>query len=249
MPVIKLPNGTDYNVQSLLADGDSNAKLTKSNKSDKGYLTFGLSLAPAHTSGYQTCASSSPGCRAACLFTSGHGKMSTVQAARIAKTRYYFEQRDAFMEQLRNEIRAAIKKANKKDLHPAIRLNIVSDLMWEQSGIISEFPEVQFYDYTKHYKRMIKWCDGELPSNYHLTFSRSEENEQQCLSVLQHGGNVTVVFDNKDWGKKWNGYRIINGDETDLRFLDPENVIVGLYMKGDGKKDKTGFVVHLPVVA
>ncbi len=248
MPVINLPNGTLYNVQTLLADGDSNAKLTKSNKSGKGYLTFGLSLAPAHTSGYQTCASSSPGCRAACLFTSGHGRMDSVQNARIAKTRFYFEQRDTFMEQLRSEIRAAVKKANKKDLEPAIRLNIVSDLMWEQSGIMEEFPTVQFYDYTKHTKRMLNWCAGKLPENYHLTFSRSECNHNDCLKVLNAGGNVTVVFDNKDLPKQWYTRNVINGDETDLRFLDPENVVVGLYMKGDGKKDKSGFVVHLPVV-
>lgn len=248
MPVINLPNGTLYNVNSLLADGDSNAKLTKSDKSAKGYLTFGLSLAPANTSGYQTCASSSPGCCAACLFTSGHGKMSNVQNARIAKTRFYFEQRDLFMHNLRLDIQAAERKAAKKNLHCAIRLNIVSDLMWETTGIIQEFPNIQFYDYTKHYKRMLNWCKDGLPSNYHLTFSRSEENEIQCLNILQNGGNVTVVFDNKALPKRWNSYKVINGDETDLRFLDPKNVVVGLYMKGDGKKDKTGFVVSLPVV-
>lgn len=248
MPVIKLPNNTLYNVQSLLADGDSNAKLSKSNKSSKGYLTFGLSLAPAQTSGYQTCASSSPGCRAACLFTSGHGRMQPVQDARIAKTIFYFEQRELFMHNLRLEIVKAINKANKKGLYPAIRLNIVSDIQWEQTGIIQEFPEVQFYDYTKHTKRMLNWCAGKLPVNYHLTFSRSECNHNDCLKVLNAGGNVTVVFDNKQLPKEWYTKPVINGDETDLRFLDPKNVVVGLYMKGDGKKDKSGFVVSLPVV-
>lgn len=248
MPVINMPDGTLYNVKTLLADGDSNAKLTKSNKSGKGYLAFGLSLAPANTSGYQTCPSSSPGCRAACLFTSGHGRMKPVQAARIAKTRYYFEQRQQFLHQLYLEIEAAQLKAKKKNLQCAIRLNIVSDLMWETTNIIQVFPDVQFYDYTKHYKRMLNWCYGRLPKNYHLTFSRSEENEQECLVVLQHGGNVTVVFDNKELPKRWNNYKVINGDETDLRFLDKPNSVVGLYMKGDGKKDKTGFVLSLPVV-
>lgn len=249
MLTVKLPDGSDYQIKTLLANGDSNTKLSKSNKSGKGYLTFGLSLAPAHTSGYNTCASSSPGCRAACLFTAGHGRMDSVQRCRIAKTRLFFEERDAFMELLSIELRQAERKAEKKDLHCAVRLNVVSDVMWETTGIIQKFPNIQFYDYTKHYKRMLNWCQAGLPANYHLTFSRSEENEQQCSSVLQSGGNVTVVFDNKVFPKKWNGYKVISGDETDLRFLDKQNVVVGLYMKGDGKKDKSGFVIHLPVLS
>ena len=37
---------------------------------------------------------------------------------------------------------------------------------------------------------------------------------------------------------------VFNGDESDLRFLDPKGVIVGLYMKGKAKKDNTGFVKY-----
>jgi hypothetical protein len=35
---------------------------------------------------------------------------------------------------------------------------------------------------------------------------------------------------------------VFNGDESDLRFLDPQGVIVGLYAKGKAKKDTSGFV-------
>jgi hypothetical protein len=41
------------------------------------------------------------------------------------------------------------------------------------------------------------------------------------------------------------GKPVVDGDETDLRFLDPKGVIVGLKAKGKGKKDESGFVVRL----
>jgi hypothetical protein len=37
---------------------------------------------------------------------------------------------------------------------------------------------------------------------------------------------------------------VFNGDESDLRFLDPKGVIVGLYAKGKAKKDTSGFVKY-----
>ena len=84
---------------------------------------------------------------------------------------------------------------------------------------------------------------GKLPSNYSLTFSRSETNETQCLEVLKRGGNVAVVFRSKALPTHWNGFKVINGDENDLRFLDPKGVVVGLTAKGKAKTDTSGFVV------
>jgi hypothetical protein len=247
MLIANMQDGTSYQIVKLLGAGDSNAKLSKSDNSGKGYLTFGLSFAPANVSGFQVCASSSAGCRAACLFTSGHGRMSNVQRARIAKTRAFFQSRIAFLDMLSKELHSVVRKAKKEDKIAAVRLNVLSDIQWENYSIIRDFPEIQFYDYTKHYKRMMKYCQGKVPANYHLTFSRSECNELECLEVLKAGGNVTVVFNQKELPNKWNGYSVINGDETDLRFLDKKNSVVGLYMKGDGKKDKSGFVVSLPL--
>jgi hypothetical protein len=37
---------------------------------------------------------------------------------------------------------------------------------------------------------------------------------------------------------------VFNGDESDLRFLDPRGVVVGLYAKGKAKKDTSGFVKY-----
>jgi hypothetical protein len=90
---------------------------------------------------------------------------------------------------------------------------------------------------------MVSFLDGKLPSNYSLTFSRSETNESQCLDVLARGGNVAVVFRSKTLPTHWNGFPVINGDENDLRFLDPKGVVVGLTAKGKAKSDTSGFVV------
>jgi hypothetical protein len=59
--------------------------------------------------------------------------------------------------------------------------------------------------------------------------------------VLEMGGNVAVVFRNQ-LPKTWKGFEVVNGDETDLRFLDKKGVVVGLIEKGFAKKDETGFV-------
>jgi hypothetical protein len=37
---------------------------------------------------------------------------------------------------------------------------------------------------------------------------------------------------------------VFNGDDSDLRFLDPKNSIIGLYAKGKAKKDTSGFVKY-----
>ena len=85
--------------------------------------------------------------------------------------------------------------------------------------------------------------EAKFPSNYHLTFSRSENNDKKCEMVLLMGGNVAVVFRNQ-LPKTWKGFEVVNGDETDLRFLDKKGVVVGLIEKGMAKKDATGFVVE-----
>jgi len=112
------------------------------------------------------------------------------------------------------------------------------------------FPNVIFYDYSKHFKRMIKYLKSQLPSNYHLTFSRNEANDFQTTQVLKAGGNVAVVF-RKELPKTYKGYKVISGDDHDLRFLDQKNVVVGLKEKltlnkhGKLEKDNSGFVVDL----
>lgn len=213
--------------QKLL--GSENYKLKKSAKMNiKG---FGLSLAPADVSGYEVCASRSPECTKHCIFSAGKGFLPQVQMGRIFRTIWYFQDRAGFIDRLMSEIQ--------RNQEAVYRLNVFSDIQWERQfpEIFSDFPRTQFYDYTKHFKRMGR----ERPDNYHLTFSLNEKNEQHARDVLQAGMNVAAVTDSI--GGTLFGYRVIDGDDHDLRYLDPSPVVVGLRPKGSLRKaEDKGFV-------
>lgn len=227
---------------------DKNLKI----ESLKKYWIKRLNLAPASISGFNTCASSSIGCRKACLHASGNPVfMSQKTLGRVNRTLLYFKDRAKFLSMITKEIRNHEKNCKKHNLKPVIRLNTTSDIMFENHKIMELFPNVQFYDYTKHFKRMIKFLRGELPSNYHLTFSKNEANDKEAIEVLKRGGNVAIVF-RKELPEYFHSYKVISGDDHDLRFLDDKNVVVGLKEKPalnpeTGKKeiDQSGFVVDL----
>ena len=219
-----------------------------------GYVTYIMYMSPytQNSAGINLCPHASKGCSEACLFKSGFGGMyNTVQNGRINKTEWYLENRGEFMLQLDKEIGNAIRK-NKDKAIPVFRLNGTSDIRWEKikvregKNIFELYPDVQFYDYTKNPKRF----EVELPANYDLTFSRSETNDKHAMSILKKGYNVAMVFNKIP--KKYYGFKVINGDETDLRFKDKKGVIVGLkYKKLTGKgvdnslAFKSGFAIEL----
>jgi|688.fasta_scaffold33651_18 hypothetical protein len=226
-----------------------------------GYLTYILHLAPADLSGYNTCPKATAGCTAACLNTAGRGGMfkkgettNAIQKARIRKTKLFFEDRISFMNLLVKDIELAIKQAAKKDLIPVFRLNGTSDLSFEKyevlrngqsyTNIFAAFPEVQFYDYTKILGRKVKDI-----KNYQLTFSAADGNDRDVNRAMFDGYNVATVFGLKKtepMPEFYMGAPVFNGDESDLRFLDPKGVVVGLYAKGKAKKDTSGFVKYVP---
>jgi len=217
---------------------------TKIKKGEKyGWTTFGLSFAPANLSGKQLCPHRSAGCEFSCLNTAGMGVFSNVQEARIAKTKFFIDERLVFISQLKKELVAAEKHAKKIGMKIAVRLNVLSDLPWYNIIEMSDYPNIQFYDYTPNLERMIQFLQKKLPKNYHLTFSRKENNQNKVELISSMGGNVAVVFDKLP--KTYLGKKVIDGDESDLRFLDEKNVIVGLKAKGKGKKDDSGFVIKV----
>lgn len=230
---------------TLLNKGNS-----KTRKGEKyGWQTFGIHLAPSNLSGFNVCKDASAGCAAACLNTAGRGAMNSVQKARIEKTKFFFRDKQGFLSQLMKEISVSIKSASRKQATPCFRLNLTSDLPWEKikvqgQSIIEHFSQVKFYDYTASIERMTAFLSGQLPVNYHLTFSRKENTSDAiCQSVLASGGNVAVVF-RSTLPETWLGFPVVNGDETDLRFLDGRGVVVGLVEKGKAKQDASGFVVN-----
>jgi hypothetical protein len=239
----------------LLSTG--NPKVLKGMK--QGYNTYILHLAPANVSGFETCPKRTAGCTAACLNTAGRGGMfkkgettNVIQQARIRKTQFFFEERNGFFEWLVQDIEKAIKQSAKLNLIPVFRLNGTSDLAWEKyevvragklyRNIFAAFPEVQFYDYTKILGRKIQNIE-----NYHLTFSAADGNDADVVKAIEQGYNVAVVFGLKKteaMPDEYMGLPVYNGDDSDLRFIDPKGVVVGLYAKGKAKKDTTGFVKY-----
>ena len=217
----------------------------------RGYLSFILHLAPADESGYEVCPKRTAGCTKSCLNKAGHGGMfkkgettNMVQRARIRRTKYFFENRDAFMLDLADDITRAYTKARKHNLTPVIRLNGTSDLSWEKylvpgfdRTLFEVFNYIQFYDYTKVLGRKVK----HIP-NYHLTFSRAENNEADCDQARSQGMNVATVYDTIPDG-------VYSAENDDLRFLDPQVGTIGLKAKGPAKKDYSGFVIRINQVA
>ena len=227
----------------------ANPKIQKGTK--LGYLSFILHLAPADLSGKETCPKRTAGCTAACLNTAGRGGMfkkgentNMIQKARIRKTVEFFFDRDQFMKDLYQDIVKAKKFAEKQGLIPVFRLNGTSDLSWEKyevgttgMNLFQLFPTTQFYDYTKVLGRKV----AQYP-NYHLTFSKADGNDADVAKALAQGMSVVAVYDEIPEG-------VPSADETDLRFLDPKGVMLGLKAKGRAKKDYSGFVIRLKEVA
>ena len=226
----------------------ANPKIQKGTK--LGYLSFILHLAPSDLSGKNTCPKATKGCIAACLNTAGRGGMfkkgentNVIQKARIRKTVSFFFDRAQFMLDLYKDIQKAIKFAERKGLTPVFRLNGTSDLSWEKYDMLPGlnvfecFPTVQFYDYTKVLGRKVAGY-----SNYHLTFSKADGNDADVAKALAQGLSVVAVYDKIPEG-------VPSADETDLRFLDPRGIMLGLKAKGRAKKDYSGFVIRLKEAA
>ena len=173
--------------------------------------------------------------------------MNVVQRARLKKTNSFFEDRSQFLQDLALEIGKLQRQAEAKGMKAAVRLNGTSDLPYERykvpgtdKNIMELFPDVQFYDYTKLENRFTK--GQKLPANYHLTFSRAEDNDHKLPEVLKHT-SAAVVFSG-ELPATWRGYPVIDGDEHDARFTDAgAGVIIGLRAKGRARHDASGFVV------
>ena len=230
-------------VKSLLTDGNSVYKIRKSNNAELGYRTAIMYLAAEKTSGIgNVCPFASLGCKLSCLFTAGRGGMYSVQRARVNRTKFWYSDRNNFLKQLHQEIQFFIRKCNKLDQIATFRLNGTSDLRFNDYIDLSQYSECMFYDYTKDTTKMNDFMAGKLPDNYHLTFSRSEDNEKEAIAYKRDGANVAVVF-KPTVPTHWKRFKTFSADTTDLRFLDPIRGIAALTAKGKAKKDTTGFVV------
>ena len=251
-----------HKICTILAKPESNPKVAKNGRV-VDVMTAPLHLAPFNLSGFQVCPKASTGCAAACLHTAGNpAYMEQKEASRIAKTRAYFLERKAFMAVLVFEMLAHRRKWSAQGYDVAYRLNATSDLPFELRKVdingttitvMEFFRDCQFYDYTAVTKRAIAWAKGNMPSNYHLTFSRKEDNDADCLEVMAAGGNVAacaelglykssmqsgvITMAGQTWGA-------VDGDQHDYRPADPKNTVIVLKAKGDAKRDTSGFTLR-----
>jgi hypothetical protein len=173
-------------------------------------------------------------------------QINNVRQSRLDKTNRFMRDRKAYLADIVRQIERQQRLAAKRGFKLCVRLNGSSDIAWEGirllcgRNLFERFPDVAFVDYTKIARRF----ERALPPNYHLTLSRSETGE--CLEALTRGINVAVVFVAKP--ATWHGFECIDGDEHDLRQLDPrgeQGVVIALLPKGyKAKRDVSGFVVR-----
>jgi hypothetical protein len=190
------------------------------------------------------------GCEKACLYSAGRGAFNSVQQSRIDKAKWFHADRASFMVQIVRNIEGLIRKATDKGMTPLVRLNGTSDIRWESipvtykgttyPNVMALFPEVQFYDYTKLSNRK------NVPTNYDLTFSYSGTLAYQKFvnQAKAAGMRIAAVFRNvEDIPATFLALDCVDGDDSDIRHMDPQGVVVALYAKGAAKHDTTGFVV------
>ena len=231
---------------------DTNAKTIKGEQ--YGIKTAILYLMPAEQGGTQLCPmAKTAGCEKACLFTAGRGAMNSVMLSRLRKTLYFNQYRDQFMLQLQNELIRERAKAKRKGYKLIVRLNGTSDIRWENepighayANIMQALPDIQFYDYTKIANRK------GVPANYDLTFSYSgvEAYQPFVAKAVANGDRIAVVFRDRAIvnamlanGDTFLGLPVVDGDNSDVRHLDPKGAVVALYAKGKARRDQSGFVV------
>jgi hypothetical protein len=231
---------------NLLSQGST--KIEKSNKLSDKWFSRIIYLAPDDLAdGKRTLCpfAKKAGCSEACLNTAGHGKFSNVQQARIRKSLLFLNDQQEFMRQLVEDANKFLKECDRLGKKPALRLNGTSDIQWEHikvkghENIFAMFPQIQFYDYTKIPTRKVE----HIP-NYHLTWSYSEADSKYAALIKNVSNNIAVVF-REALPEVFKGFKVIDGDKHDMRFLDETQVVVGLVEKGEAKKDTSGFVIDL----
>ena len=223
--------------------------------------TLGIYLSSADLSGINVCPNSSM-CAANCLNGSGHHRVEimsksnkgNITISRATKTRLFFANREVFMRLLIHEIIREKAKAERNNMFFSVRLNCTSDINPESfvlngKNILEIFPKISFYDYSKVRNRIDV---AKKYKNYHLTWSidGSEKNLLIGLDYLKHGGHVAVVYGSDLMPKTWYGYKTEDGDQTDYRPSDIEQVCMlkfkktaNNYKNGKFILPKTDFIV------
>jgi len=226
----------------------------KASKSvDFGWLNAIHYMSPSDIAGVgNLCPHASPGCIALCLgYHSGQASMvanaadvhnkNSVRLSRDTKAQQFMTNRADYMAAFERQMLAANDEAIAHGLKLCVRFDGSTDTGMGLR-LARQYPNIQFTDYTKNKRRALDNAKGLHPSNYSVTFSRSESNEGDCLEILAAGGTVAAVF--QTMPSDWHGYPVTSGDTHDLRHLDPRGHVIALTPKGAAKKDQSGFVIR-----
>ena len=222
---------------------DSNTKLIKTAAGEPIVLA-GLSMMPNEV----LCPSSGNAqCFDDCLKSSGFASVyKSVNEARQRKTDFYMRDPEGFIDQLKRELKNLERYAAKHGKRPVVRLNVLSDIAWESHNIPQQFPNIEFYDYTKRAARL-----GKTPRNYRLMFSYSAapKYRKQVDMALQTDTPITVVF-RGGLPSQYLGREVIDGDKSDLENLKARGKIIGLRVKGnEAKRSQSPFIVDANIIA
>ena len=226
--------------------GESSAKTIKGEKI--GYLTAICYLVPDP----KLCPFAiMAGCFEPCLKSAGRGAFNSVQKARAEKTAFFYDNQRAFMLSLCADIWTHIRRAANLNLIPLVRPNGTSDIPFENilidgKTIFQIFADCMFYDYTKHPSRNLA---GKTANNYDLTFSFSALTPKPIsIKGLTNPANkrtAVVFYKREEIPLMFRNWPVIDGDNTDVRHIEPQNVVVALYAKGKAKHENNGFVQRL----
>lgn len=249
--------------RTMLSD---NTKLRKL-PDGSAVINAGLTLAPSKRSGLiNVCPHATPGCIAACvLWFAGRTVTATVRRAAIARTKLWAFFPETFYARLDRALGALENRARKLGVRAFCRLNVASDID-HPIDVVTRHPAVTFYDYSKSVERCDRYARGEMPGNYHCSYSLSEKSTLADVSrLLESGVNIVVVFNSHYFGPRHRygvlpaavtftsgdtgmigpTVPVVDGDVHDLRVpeFDGRGVVIGLRLKG-GKVAKAKALSH-----
>jgi hypothetical protein len=161
-------------------------------------------------------------CIKTCLAFKGLAKVyPSVIKSRKAKSEYFVNDTDTFIKQLIREIKNQEKRALKKNKKAVVRLNGFTDIDYDKYGIFKLFPNVQFYDYSADYERVL---NNNNP-NLHYTFSYKGNNLKECIELLKNDVSIAVIDIPEN--QFFNDYEVehIDGDKHDFRFKHGKAIV------------------------
>lgn len=257
----------DTDVRSILSDNTKLRKLPNGGR----VINAGVTMAPSKRSGVvNVCPHATAACILVCvLWFAGRTVTRTVREAATKRTRLWFYNPQRFYARLHRELVSLAKRAARLDVRAFCRTNVASDIDHPRE-VYESHPAITFYNYTANVAHAMAYGRGELPANYHVSYSVKESTTfADAVALHRAGVNLVVVFDSHYFGPlhrygaipsrvvfrdRTTGEEFstatVDGDIHDLRTpeFDGRGVVVALRAKGSKSlRDRAaamGFIRH-----